>query len=384
MNEARLASFAEALRRRGIPVPVSSMIEFARSLRHVDAADPLDLYWSGRTTLVKDPAHIDAYDEVFAAFAGDLRSPTTTSRGSQSQDEGSEGAVRRLAQMGGSPTRADTEAAHSVEASSIEILREKRFDRVTPEEALQLIRMIRNLRIETPLRRSRRRSSSASGTLPDLRATLRRAASVGGEPIRPAERGRRLVARPVVLLLDISGSMRAYSRYLLQFGHAASRTGLPTHVFCFGTRLTRVTKSVALVDLDRALAEVAELVPDWEGGTKIGESVGTFIDEWGRKGLARGAVVLICSDGMERGDPAGLGVQMARLARIAHRIVWINPLKGDVRYQPTARGMVAALPYIDVFRSGHNLASLEALARLLGDLGSIHDRSNGRARVLAG
>jgi uncharacterized protein with von Willebrand factor type A (vWA) domain len=373
VNEARLALFAEELRRRGIPVPVSSTIDFARSLRHVDAADPLDLYWSGRATLVKDPAQIEAFDEVFAAFSGEVQPRARMAHGTQSEDEVGEGAAKPVTEIGTPPAGAANDATRSVEASSIDILRSKRFDRVTPEEALVLLRIIRNLRIETPMRRSRRRSSSTSGTLPDLRTTLRHAASVGGEPIRPAQRGRRVVPRAVVMLLDISGSMRAYSRFLLQFGHAASRTGFPTHVFCFGTRVTRVTKAVAAVDPDRALSGVAELVPDWEGGTKIGESIGTFIDEWGRKGLARGAAVLICSDGMERADPAELGMQMARLARIAHQIVWINPLKGDVRYRPTARGMAAALPYIDVFRSGHNLASLESLARLLATLGPKRD-----------
>lgn len=375
MNETRLALFVRALRRKGIPVPISSSIDFARSLEHVDPADPLDLYWTGRANLVKDPAHIDAYDEVFAAFSDEVHSPVTTSRNRNPGDEGEEGAERAMAELGAPSSRPDGNAAHSVEASSIDILRQKRFDRVTPEEAALLIRMIRNLRIETPLRRSRRRSNVAPGTLPDLRTTLRRAASLGGEPTRPARQGRRVRRRPIVILLDISGSMRAYSRFLLQFGHAASRTGLPTHVFCFGTRVTRVTNAVAAADPDRALAEVAGLVPDWDGGTRIGESIAAFIDRWGRKGLARGAVVLICSDGMERGDPAELGVHMARLARIANQVVWINPLKGDVRYRPTARGMAAALPYIDVFRSGHNLASLESLARLLGDLRLTDERA---------
>jgi uncharacterized protein with von Willebrand factor type A (vWA) domain len=368
VNEGRIASFTDALRRRGLPVPVSSTIRFAQALEQLDAADAQDIYWAGRVTLVSDPAHIEIYDEIFAAFAGDLPTSAVPSRGADSERGDASGTGDTTVEIGAAPSASRADMSSSIDASSIDILRRKRFDHVTAEESATLIRLIRSLQIATPPRRSRRRSSRAGGRLPDLRATLRLAASAGGEPILPVERARRVMRRPIVLLLDISGSMRTYSRFLLQFGHAAVRSGLPTQVFCFGTRITRVTPAVAALDPDAALDEVANLVPDWEGGTKIGESVGTFLDRWGRKGLARGAVVVICSDGMERGDPADLALQMARLSRIAYQIAWINPLKGDVRYRPTARGMAAALPHIDLFRAGHNVASLEDLARVLGDL----------------
>jgi uncharacterized protein len=182
-------------------------------------------------------------------------------------------------------------------------------------------------------------------------------------------RARRPRPRRLVLLLDVSGSMAGYSRALLQFAHSAARAqAIPTEVFCFGTRLTRVT--VALRDRrpDDALARAAATVVDWEGGTRIGDAIRAFVRDWGRRGMARGAVVVICSDGLERGDPGALAAEMEKLSRLAHRVVWVNPLKGDPRYQPLARGMAAALPFVDVFVSGHDLASLEVLSDLLPDL----------------
>jgi uncharacterized protein with von Willebrand factor type A (vWA) domain len=184
-----------------------------------------------------------------------------------------------------------------------------------------------------------------------------------------ARRARRLRHRRLVLVLDVSGSMAEYSRALLQFAHTAARArGVPTEVFCFGTRLTRVTHELARRNADQALAKASEAVLDWEGGTRIGESIDTFLRVWGRRGVARGSVVVICSDGLDRGDPAVLATQMERLARLAHRVVWVNPLKGDARYEPLAGGMRAALPYVDAFLSGHDLSSLEVLARLLPEL----------------
>jgi hypothetical protein len=170
-----------------------------------------------------------------------------------------------------------------------------------------------------------------------------------------------------VLILDVSGSMAPYARALMQFGFAAMAAGRKVEVFCFGTRLTRVTRTLRLHDPDRALHEVGRRVADWEGGTRIGDSVRELLDGWSQRTALRGAVVVICSDGLERGDPDVLRAQMARLRRLAHRIVWVNPLKGSPRYEPLARGMAAALPSIDVFLSGHNLESLEELGRALGE-----------------
>ncbi|MGH9197685.1 MAG: vWA domain-containing protein, partial [Acidimicrobiia bacterium] len=176
---------------------------------------------------------------------------------------------------------------------------------------------------------------------------------------------RRTEPRRLVLLLDVSGSMAAYSRSMLQFAHAAARNNAKVEVFCFGTRLTRITQSLRQRHREDALHAALAGVSDWEGGTRIGECIGVFLRTYGRHVLSRGALVVICSDGLERGDPAFLAKQMARLQRLAHQTVWVNPLKGDPEYLPLARGMHAALPYIDTFIPGHNLASLEALADVL-------------------
>ncbi len=169
-----------------------------------------------------------------------------------------------------------------------------------------------------------------------------------------------------MLILDISGSMAPYARALMQFGYAAMAAGRRVEVFVFGTRLTRVTRTLRTKDPDRALHEIGKQVADWEGGTRIGESLKTLLDGWSQRAALRGAVVVLCSDGLERGDPELLKAQMARLRRLAHRVVWVNPLKGSPRYEPLARGMAAAMPSIDEFLSGHNLESLEHLGRVLG------------------
>jgi uncharacterized protein with von Willebrand factor type A (vWA) domain len=198
-----------------------------------------------------------------------------------------------------------------------------------------------------------------------VRRTLRRSLRTGGEPLERAWRDRRLRRRRVIFILDVSGSMAAYSRGLLVFAHAALRADANWETFCFGTRLTRITRSLAKSDPDTALTRAAEEVDDWDGGTRIGDSLKAFLDRFGHSGLARGALIVICSDGLDVGDPAMLDEQMQRVSRLAHRVIWLNPLQEQTGYQPIARGMAAALPHVDAFRSGHNLASLEALAREL-------------------
>jgi len=226
--------------------------------------------------------------------------------------------------------------------------------------------MIDDLTVRAPVERTRRTRPATKGSAFDIRRTLRRSLRTQGEPFERSFRERRSRARPLVLILDISGSMAPYSRALLQFGYAAMAAGRRVEVFCFGTRLTRVTRTLRAKDPDRAMREIGKLVEDWEGGTRIGESLKALLDGWSQRAALRGAVVVLCSDGLERGDPALLRAQMARLRRLAHRVVWANPLKGSPRYEPLARGMAAALPSVDVFLSGHNLESLETLAVALG------------------
>jgi uncharacterized protein with von Willebrand factor type A (vWA) domain len=261
----------------------------------------------------------------------------------------------------------DGEALVGVLASGAEMLRAKSFDELTEDERLQAHRTIRELAVHLPHRRSRRHRPSPYGRRFDLRRTLRASLRTQGEPFRRAWRDRRVRPRPLVLILDVSGSMSSYSRALMQFGFAAMRAGRRVEVFCFGTRLTRVTRALARTEPDEALREVAAAVVDWNGGTRIGASLKELLDRWSQHVAMRGAVVVLCSDGLERGDPALLAGQVARLSRLAHRLIWVNPLKGSPRYEPLARGMAAALPHLDVFVAGHNLASLEALCEVLED-----------------
>jgi hypothetical protein len=262
------------------------------------------------------------------------------------------------------------EALLRIVASAVEVLRQKSFGDLSADERVRVARLIRELKVRVPIERTRRTRPSAKGSSLDLRRTLRRSLRTQGEPFERARRARRVRARPLVLVLDVSGSMAPYSRALLQFGFAAMAAGRRVEVFCFGTRLTRVTRLLRRRDPDRALHEIGKIVADWEGGTRIGESLKTLLDGWSQRAALRGAVVVLCSDGLERGDPELLRRQMARLRRLAHRVVWANPLKGSARYEPLARGMAAALPSVDIFLSGHNLASLEELARSLDGEGA--------------
>jgi uncharacterized protein len=252
-------------------------------------------------------------------------------------------------------------------AGGAEVLRAKAFDELSEAERLAADHVIRVLAVHLPTRRSRRYRPSPYGRRFDQRRTLRASLRTQGEPFRRAWRDRRHRARPLVLILDVSGSMSAYSRALMQFGFAAMRAGRRVEVFCFGTRLTRITRALARTEPDEALRQVAAAVVDWNGGTRIGASLKELLDRWSQHAAMRGAVVVLCSDGLERGEPALLAAQVARLSRLAHRLIWVNPLKGSPRYEPLARGMAAALPYVDVFLAGHNLESLESLCRVLED-----------------
>jgi uncharacterized protein with von Willebrand factor type A (vWA) domain len=333
-----LTHFGRALRDEGLPVGTGRIAGFCRA---ADLLSPHDLYWAGRATLVPRPQDIPVYDRVFQTFFGPEQSRTH-----------------------GHTVRVVEEEIELALASPVELLRHKSFARCSPEELAALGTLMARIPLVVPRRRTRRHERARTG-VPDLRQTLRRSFRTGGEPLERAWRRRRRRPRRLVLLLDVSGSMADYSRALLMFAHAALRIDPRWEAFCFGTRLTRLTGALATTDLDEALHRAAEEVFDWDGGTRIGDSLKRFLDDFGHDGLARGAVVAICSDGLEVGDPELLGEQMSRLHRLAHRIVWLNPLKEDPAYEPLARGMQAALPHIDVFSSGHSLASLDAVAEAL-------------------
>jgi uncharacterized protein with von Willebrand factor type A (vWA) domain len=222
--------------------------------------------------------------------------------------------------------------------------------------------LIRRLALTAPMRRSRRYRSAALGDRFDLRRTMRHSLRTEGEPFRRAWKRRRSRRRPLVLVLDVSGSMASYSRALVEFGHAVASSGRQVEVFCFGTRLTRLTNVLRRRDPGQSLMAVGRTVTDWEGGTRIGDSLKELLDGWGSRSGLRGSVLVVCSDGLERGDPEMLAWQIRRLGRLTHRLLWVNPLKGSPRYEPLAKGMAASLPFIDVFLPGHNLESLEELA----------------------
>jgi uncharacterized protein with von Willebrand factor type A (vWA) domain len=226
-------------------------------------------------------------------------------------------------------------------------------------------RLVGRIAAERPERRTRRLRRHHAGTQLDMRGLVRASLATGGEPLERAFRRRKLVPRKLVVLCDVSGSMEPYARALLLFAQALVHSGRGAETFAFGTRLTRLTPELRKRDPEETLAAASERVVDWAGGTRIGASLKQFNDEWGRRAMSRGAVVVIVSDGWERGDPALVGRELARLARAAYAIVWVNPLKGDPEYQPLAGGMRAALPYVDRFLSGHNLIDLEELAAVL-------------------
>jgi uncharacterized protein len=342
---ARLTLFGRTLRAAGVAVGTGRIATFCRAAALLS---PDDLYWAGRVTLVARGHDIAVYDRVFREFFGPPPELDGRPRSSIRIKSAIEEERRAL-------------------ASPVELLRQKSFARCSPEELAQLAQLMTRVDVAVPLRRSRRLKSARKGA-PDLRRTLRRSFRTGGEPLDRAWRKRRKRRRRLVLLLDISGSMADYSRALVMFAHAALRADRRFEAFCFGTRLTRVTRALTGSNPNEALERAAADVVDWEGGTRIGESLKRFLDDFGHGGMARGAVVVVCSDGLDVGDPELLRAQMARLSRLAHRIVWVNPLKEDPAYEPLARGMKAALPYVDVFTSGHNLVSLEALGELLGEM----------------
>jgi uncharacterized protein with von Willebrand factor type A (vWA) domain len=378
-----LVAFGRELRSRGLPVGTGRILTFVRAVVALGLTDRLSLYWAGRVSMIGRKEDLAAYDVAFEDWYRSLRTtedlrieldlPSLAREGIGWGDE-PKGldlrAGRTAAEWHGvdeedeEPGPGD-EGAIRIVASAVEVLRSKSFADLSEEEREEVGRLIRALAVALPEERMRRTRPSAKGARFDVRRTLRRSLRTRGEPFERAWRDRRVRGRPLVLILDVSGSMSPYARALVQFGYAAMAAGRRVEVFCFGTRLTRVTRTLRTKDPDRALHEIGRTVADWEGGTRIGESLKSLLDGWSQRGALRGAVVVLCSDGLERGDPELLRAQMARLGRVAHKVVWVNPLKGSPRYEPVARGMAAALPSVDVFLSGHNLESLSELSRTL-------------------
>jgi uncharacterized protein len=265
--------------------------------------------------------------------------------------------------------RGDDDSAAEVPlvlASDEELLRSKSFDALEPHELAELYRLMSRLRLATPLRLTRRHEKGRRGERVDLRRTLRTSLRTGGDPMRLARRRRRVARRRLVLLCDISGSMEPYARAYLQFLTCAARSGPNAEAFVFATRLTRLTRALSSRNPERAIQAAAAAAPDWSSGTRIGEALQAFNDRHGRRGMARGAVVVILSDGWERGDPKLVGRELERLARLAHRIVWVNPRVAADAFSVQSRGMVAALPHCDALVSGHSFEALGEVADAIG------------------
>ena len=370
----RLVGFGRYLRENGMVCGTGRIMAFCRAAAVLDPFDAQDLRLAARATLVSRPEDFATLDALFDRYFGSagppalepphVESPAPAREPDEPLVPEQETEITVAARWTGATDEDEPEgdSALRIVASDAEVLRHKDFTELTPEERRTVLALVRRLALIAPVRSSRRLRPSTRGRRFDLRRTLRRSLRTEGEPFRRAYKDRRTRPRPLVLILDVSGSMSPYARPLVEFAHAAARAGRKVEAFCFGTRLTRITSVLRTREPDEALAAVAQRVADWEGGTRIGESLKSLLDEWSARSALRGSVVVLCSDGLERGDPDLLARQMQRLARLAHRVVWVNPLKGSPSYEPLARGMAASLPYVDVFLSGHNLESLEELA----------------------
>jgi uncharacterized protein with von Willebrand factor type A (vWA) domain len=361
---AVLVGFARTLRHAGLdadPQRVQALLAAAAAL---DVTRPRDVYWAGRLTLCAEPDDLPVYDAAFTAYFGG-HAPV---RGMPAPVPAT---APRLAAPFSTASIMDGERAPDstvqLVASSVEVLRHRDVAALSAVERAEVRRLVALLAPGTAPRPSRRFRPARGGGV-DRPRTVRRMLRHAGEAGRLAYRSRRPKPRRLVLLLDVSGSMSPYADALLRFGHAAvRRRPTLTEVFTLGTRLTRVSRALRYRDPDLALRAAGSVIADWHGGTRLAESLGAFLDRWGQRGTARGAVVVLCSDGWERGDPALLAAQMSRLSRLAYRLVWVNPHRGKPGYAPLAGGMAAALPYLDDFVAGHSLAALEELVRVIAD-----------------
>jgi uncharacterized protein with von Willebrand factor type A (vWA) domain len=372
--------FGRELKAEGLAADLATVLDYVRSLELVDIGDREEVRAAGAALFVRRRDELEPYDLAFARFwrRGRLDVPSPPSVLQQTpegaplrpSDAGPE-AQTEAEQVGAEPAEegedeeADEVTASAMAWSASERLRTKAFERMTPEELREAERLVDAMRIRVPRRRTRRWRLHGRGTLLAPRQMLRRNLATGGDPV--AWLWRRRVTRPrgVVLLCDISGSMERHARLLLRFCHAIARTEVPTEAFCFGTRLTRITRELEHRDPDEALARVSQAVGDWSGGTRIGSTFREFNLRWSRRVLRSSGIVLVVSDGWDRGDPAEVAVETARLRRSCHRLVWLNPLAGSRDYRPLAAGMAAAYPHIDVFLPAHDLASLGRLAAAL-------------------
>jgi uncharacterized protein with von Willebrand factor type A (vWA) domain len=391
---ALAGAFGRRLHEAGVPVTAERSANFAAALSLVRPVSRRRLYWTARAVFVSDPSQVRPFDSVFRAVfgAGEISSAEIAADAEtipsmpdeRDQARPPTDAPRRLREdaltgasapgEAGTSERSEDERTIEVPtlSSAEEILRHQRFDALSADELAELYRLMSRLQVATPVRRTRRARRDAHGERIDMRRTLRASLRTAGDPIRLARRRRRVLRRRMVLLCDISGSMEPYARAYLQFltcaaggvsgGPSASRA----EAFAFATRLTRLTRALQSRNPELAIQRAAAAAPDWASGTRIGDALKTFNDRYGRRGMARGAVVVILSDGWERGDPELVGREMQRLARVAYRIVWVNPRAAAREFAPRVGGMAAALPHCDALVSGHTLAALDEVIDAIG------------------
>ena len=362
ISPTRIAvAFCQVLRGLGLRVPVSRVSLFIEALGQVGLEERDAVYWAGRSTLVSDPEEISDFNRAFAVFWEQRRSsnlevkvpPVSVSVSTDGGEDNDELLDEQMTSSG--PTI-------QVRYSALETLREKDFAECSDHEINELKRLIAGLRFTSTTRPSRRRLPSKHQTRnPDMRRMLRSALAMGGEPVHRKYLRQDRRPRRLVLLVDVSGSMEPYARALIRFAHATVVGRTRVEAFAIGTRLTRITRELSSRDPDAALQAAAGAVEDWSGGTRLGATLKEFNELWGLRGMARGAIVVLLSDGWDRGDPEVLGEQMERLHRVSYRQVWMNPLKHTPGYAPLARGMAAALPHTDEFIEGHSFESLERL-----------------------
>ncbi|MFL5758487.1 MAG: vWA domain-containing protein [Thermomicrobiales bacterium] len=396
---ANLLTFGRDLRRAGMPVGSGQLMSLVEATSEIDCRRREDFYHASRATLVNSPEQIPVFDAAFAHFWRNLQRPTPEEEQSADSLPEQPNMADMLApdqpkegnKTPGAPGEAASERMilaveeaegneegeseeHDVPPEDVlvfsarEVLRKKDFAHFSPEEIAEARRIIESMSWRLGTRKTRRREKSNLGEFIDYRATLRRSMRHAGVPLELRRRRRKERMRPLVLICDISGSMDRYSRLLLRFVHALELGLESVEVFVFSTRLTRITRELHRRDVDDAIADVVKSVDDWSGGTRIGEAIKTFNYKWARRVLRSGATVVMISDGWDRGEPALLASEMARLQRSCRRLIWLNPLLGAPGYQPLTQGIRAALPFVDAFLPIHNLQSLEALADLLSDM----------------
>jgi uncharacterized protein with von Willebrand factor type A (vWA) domain len=356
-----LAAFAVALRSAGVAVTTDRTQSFLRAAGLVGAGRRDAVYWAGRSTLCANVDDLERYDCVF----DDWFSASVSRAGVRKQPTAA--VAQAHLETDGEGEGSGKQTVLHVSASTTEVLRHRDVGSLSAAEQAEVARLFATLRPRIPARTSQRRRRARSGGI-DVRRTLREELRRGGEPVRLEYRARATKPRRIVVAVDVSGSMGPYADSLLRWAHVVTSANRSrTEVFTIGTRLTRVTRAMRVRDAEAAVHAAGSAVPDWAGGTRLGEALKAFLDRWGQRGVARGAVVVVMSDGWERGDCRLLGEQMHRLQRLAHRVVWINPHRGKAGYAPVQSGMVAALPFVDDFIAGHSMAAFEEALDVIAD-----------------